>query len=230
MRRFEVAKKIINGIPQMIRNVETGQEEIAYWDVGEDCMPEYATTHAAGADFRAAEDVVVKSIWSKVATSLVSKNGDILTNWVDSFFKINGDVDITLSSQIKENKRRAMEPTVIHTGIKVYMEEDEVFYICNRSSGPKKLGLVLANSIGVIDADYADNETTDGEIMFAYYNFLPFDITIKKGDKIGQGIFQKFLRAENAKVGEKRKGGFGSTDKQESTFKGVNLGKGIHID
>jgi dUTP pyrophosphatase len=111
------------------------------------------------------------------------------------------------------------------------MEEDEVLYICNRSSGPKKLGLVLANSIGVIDADYADNPDTDGEIMFAFYNFFPFDITIKKGDKIGQGIFQKFLRADNARIGGDRVGGFGSTDNVSSgetvqpSTGGVNLSK-----
>ena len=104
-----------------------------------------------------------------------------------------------------------IKPTMVHTGIKAKMPEDEVLYIMNRSGGPKK-GLVLANSIGVIDADYYGCEATDGEVMFAFYNFLPFDITIKVGDKIGQGVFHKMLRATNAPVSDAtRIGGFNST-------------------
>lgn len=104
-----------------------------------------------------------------------------------------------------------IKPTLVHTGIKAHMPEDEVLYIMNRSGGPKK-GLVLANSIGVIDADYYGCDANDGEIMFAFYNFLPFDITIHVGDKIGQGVFHKMLRAENVSVNEtERIGGFNST-------------------
>ena len=94
------------------------------------------------------------------------------------------------------------------------METDEVLELYNRSSNPKKLGLVLANSVGVVDADYYSNPDNDGEIMFAFYNFMPFDITLKVGDKVGQGVFKKFLRPTkglNVKS-VKREGGFGSTD------------------
>ena len=48
--------------------------------------------------------------------------------------------------------------------------------------------------------------------MFAYYNFFPIDITIKKHDPIGQAYFQKFLIADNDKADGIRQGGFGSTD------------------
>ena len=73
----------------------------------------------------------------------------------------------------------------------------------------------MANGIGLIDKDYYNNVDNDGEIMFAFYNFLPFDRTIHVGDTLGQGVFQKFLYPE---VGlriadEERKSGFGSTDK-----------------
>ena len=47
--------------------------------------------------------------------------------------------------------------------------------------------------------------------MFAFYNFFPFDITIKKGDSIGQGYFQKFLIADDDNASGIRRGGFGST-------------------
>lgn len=108
--------------------------------------------------------------------------------------------------------QETIKPVLVHTGIKACMPEDEVLYIMNRSGGPKK-GLVLANSVGVIDADYYGCDATDGEIMFAFYNFLPFDVTIKVGDKIGQGMFHKMLRAENDGIinDTERTGGFNST-------------------
>ena len=85
--------------------------------------------------------------------------------------------------------------------------------LANRSSGPKK-GLVMANSIGIIDSDYYGNETNDGHFYFQYINILDHDIEIKKGDVIGQVIFQKYLIADNDNAEGERKGGFGSTDKK----------------
>lgn len=105
-------------------------------------------------------------------------------------------------------------PTFIPTGIKAYMEEDEVLYLYNRSSNPKKKGLVLANSVGVIDKDYYGNPDNDGHIMFAFYNVKDEDITIKKGEAIGQGVFMKYLITDDDNASGSRKGGFGSTDKK----------------
>ena len=68
-----------------------------------------------------------------------------------------------------------MVPTLIPTGIKAYMLDDEVLYLYNRSSNPKKKGLILANSVGVIDKDYYGNPDNDGHIMFAFYNIKDKD-------------------------------------------------------
>ena len=65
------------------------------------------------------------------------------------------------------------KPTLIPTGLKAYMEDDEVLYLYNRSSNPKKKGLVLANSVGVVDKDYYDNPENEGHIMFAFYKNYP---------------------------------------------------------
>lgn len=105
-----------------------------------------------------------------------------------------------------------IKPTLIPTGLKAYCEDDEFFILCNRSSGPKK-GLVMANSIGIIDADYYENESNDGHFFFQYYNFLDHDILIKKGDVIGQVIFMKYLTTFDDAAEGIRTGGFGSTDK-----------------
>lgn len=152
-------------------------------------LPVRKTKNAVGYDFEAAEDTIIESIWSTVF------------NNVSKFLK-------------GEKEYEAFKPTIVKTGVKSYFGEDEGLFLANRSSNPIKKGLVLANSIGVIDADYYGNPDNDGHLMFAYYNFFPFPITLKKHDVIGQGYFQKVLFADNDVVEGVRKGGFGSTDKQ----------------
>ena len=107
-----------------------------------------------------------------------------------------------------------MKPTLVKTGVKAYMGEDEALILANRSSNPGKKGLILANSIGVVDSDYYGNKDNDGHIMFAFYNIKEEDIEIKKGDAIGQAIFQKYLVADEDSAEAVREGGFGSTTKE----------------
>ena len=107
--------------------------------------------------------------------------------------------------------KKGRKPTLVKTGVKAYMKEDEVLILANRSSNPGKKGLIMANSIGVVDSDYYGNPDNDGHIMFAFYNIKEEDVEIKKGEAIGQGIFQKFLSIDNDNATEERKGGFGST-------------------
>ena len=106
-----------------------------------------------------------------------------------------------------------IKPTLIPTGLKAYCQDDEWYMLANRSSGPKK-GFVMANSIGIIDADYYGNESNDGHFYFQYFNFQDHDIEVKKGDVIGQVIFQKFLTTDDDVAEGTRVGGFGSTDKK----------------
>ena len=105
-----------------------------------------------------------------------------------------------------------VKPTLIKTGLKAYCQDDEFYMLVNRSSNPGKKGLVLANSIGIIDADYYCNPDNDGHFMYAYYNFFEEDVTIHKGDVIGQVIFQKYLLVDDDNATGQRTGGFGSTN------------------
>lgn len=109
--------------------------------------------------------------------------------------------------------KKGMKPTLVKTGIKAYMQDDEVLILANRSSNPGKKGLILANSIGVIDKDYYGNPDNDGHIMFAFFNVKDEDIEIKKGETIGQAIFQKFLITDDDNATGVRQSGFGSTNK-----------------
>lgn len=106
-----------------------------------------------------------------------------------------------------------MKPTLIKTGLKAYMQEDEVLLIVPRSSGPKKQGILFPHSTGVIDADYYENIDNDGHIFIQCINIKDADVTIKKGETIAQAIFQKFLIGDNDNAEGTRNGGFGSTDK-----------------
>lgn len=104
------------------------------------------------------------------------------------------------------------KPTLVKTGIKAYFEPDEVMYLFNRSSGPSKRGLVNAPSVGVFECDYYSNSSNDGEILVSLYNFSNEDIIIKKGERIAQAVFQKFLITDNDIADGIRLGGFGSTN------------------
>ena len=105
------------------------------------------------------------------------------------------------------------KPTLIKTGLKVYMQPDEILLLYNRSSNPLK-GLVLSNGVGVIDKDYYNNKSNEGHIMFSFINITNTNIIINKGDVIGQAIFQKYLIVDNDMSTGERLGGFGSTDKK----------------
>lgn len=105
------------------------------------------------------------------------------------------------------------KPTLVKTGLKAYCEPDEFYMLCNRSSNPGKRGLVMANSVGIIDSDYYGNEDNDGHFMFSFYNMFDHEVVIKKGDAVGQAIFMKYLVTDDDNATGTRKGGFGSTDK-----------------
>ena len=114
-------------------------------------------------------------------------------------------IDITVPAQ---------STALVWTNVKAQFEQDEVLILCV-TSGMGKRGLMLANNLGIIDCDYYGNVGNDGNIGFRLYNFTDSDYLIKAGDKIGQGIFTKFLTVDDEKdIDKVRLGGFGSTDKK----------------
>ena len=189
-RSFEFARKIEKTEEGITYSVDPSTMEVAK-AYPKAQLPKYMTKNAAGADFFCAQTVIVPSIWKSLVKAF------------------SACMNCYSTDDIKD----ILKPTLVHTGIKSKMYDDEVLEIYNRSSGPKKLGLILSNGVGIIDADYYENEDNDGEIGFAFYNVLPFDIELHAGERIGQGIFKKVLRPTVGLVvaDEERKGGFGST-------------------
>lgn len=102
---------------------------------------------------------------------------------------------------------------LIFTNVKAYCNYDEGFILAS-TSGMGKRGIILANGIGIIESDYADNESNDGNIGFMLHNIGKDVYHVKVGDKIGQLFFFKFLTVDNEpEITTVRKGGFGSTNK-----------------
>lgn len=105
------------------------------------------------------------------------------------------------------------ETKLIPTGIKAYMDENEWLGIYIRSSIAVKHGIVLANNVAVIDSDYYNNPDNEGHIMIALMNTSEMPYTVKKGDRIAQGIFHQYYKVDNDSADDDRIGGIGSTGK-----------------
>ena len=103
--------------------------------------------------------------------------------------------------------------TTFFTNIKAYMQDDEVLKLYIRSSLGFKDGLMLANNVGIIDADYYANDDNDGNIGVRLYNSSQEKLYYEAGTKICQGIFEKYLTSDEDKANTNRAGGIGSTGK-----------------
>lgn len=101
---------------------------------------------------------------------------------------------------------------VVKTGIRALMAAGWVLLIYPRSGLGFKLGIRLANTVGVIDGDYcfSDNE---GHIMIKLHNPGSQSVTLSGGTAIAQGLFTPYGITEDDKADGIRNGGFGSTDK-----------------
>ncbi len=104
------------------------------------------------------------------------------------------------------------ETVLVKTGIKAYMFDDEVLKLYVRSSLGFKKKLMLANAVGIIDADYYNNSDNEGHIMVALHNYGKEYQVLVKGERVAQGIFTKYLVADNDTSKTVRAGGFGSTN------------------
>lgn len=190
MARFEVVKK--------------------YKDSDIDLIPKRSTKYSAGYDMVAAEDTIVMPY---------NGNRAILMNEIlPKAMEQNRDPEViaiqhvvTLEEMAAMTKRTGAKPTLVSTGVKCYLEENQYLKLVSRSSLPLKHWLICANSEGIIDADYADNESNEGEIFFQVINLSPFPIIIKKGEKICQGIISTFDTVDFDYAEGARLGGFGST-------------------
>ena len=146
---------------------------------------------------------------------------------IRGFEKISKYKDIDFKMPARQTARAAgydfcvpeeivLEPgklVMVPTGVKAYMQADEYLGMHIRSSMAVKKSLCLVNNEGIIDADYYNNPDNEGHIMLAIINKGQQPLTLAKNERIAQGIFYKFLLADEDKQSAKqeRSGGFGST-------------------
>ena len=186
-------------------------------------MPNRKTAQSAGYDFVVAEDTVVPAYQNH--------NRSLMMDLIKTFLhqSISNDklaideseamalarslesAPKTLDEIAQITKRTKAKPTLVSTGMKCKLDPDTYLELSVRSSSPLKYWLILANGVGIIDADYYNNPDNEGEIFFQMINLSPYDIVLKKGDAIGQGIIKHYLTTEDDVATGSRTGGFGST-------------------
>lgn len=174
-------------------------------------LPIRKTTHSAGYDLCAAEDIIIPSYEKMMKRMRAVCN-------TEHTFSLSEVANITKSLGIK--------PTLVPTGLKCELDPTTYLELSVRSSTPLKTWLILANGVGIIDADYYNNSDNEGHIYLQLINLAPFDIKIKKGEFIGQAIIKPYLTIDGDAATGTRTGGFGSTsDASKSTVKKVVLPK-----
>ncbi len=156
-------------------------------------LPTRATAHAAGYDLYAAENKIIPSYHK------------LMSRWdLDEEPYALNDISVY-------TKATGIKPTLVSTGMKVQLADDEYLELSVRSSTPLKYWLILANSVGIIDSDYYNNPGNEGEIFIQLINLSPVDIVVNKGDCIGQGIIHKYYTTDEDCANGERQGGLGST-------------------
>lgn len=161
-------------------------------------MPERKTANSAGYDFVVAQDTLLMPYPRMIANFYENPTTGI-------------DYSPKELSEVVNITKHFGRPTLVSTGMKCQLDPGTYLELSVRSSSPLKYWIILANGVGIIDADYYNNPDNEGEIFFQLINLLPFPIKLHKGDIIGQGIIKPYLTTDNDIATGVRTGGFGST-------------------
>lgn len=100
---------------------------------------------------------------------------------------------------------------LVGTGLVIAVPDGYFLGIFARSSTPLKRGLMVANGVGVVDADYCGPAD---EVKVQVINVTDVPVVVRRGDRIAQGIVLPAPRVAWQEVDEMERptrGGFGST-------------------
>lgn len=122
----------------------------------------------------------------------------------------HGDwIDLSTAEDVE---MKAGEWRMISLGISAELPKDTFAMVVPRSSTFKRYGIMLTNSVGIIDNEYCGDED-----IWKFPAYAMRDTHIEKGSRIAQ--FMLFRRMEAVGIeavdslGNKNRGGFGSTGK-----------------
>lgn len=132
--------------------------------------------------------------------------------WAVPQYATSGSAGLDLRACIDEPIMLEVSQTqLIPTGISIFIEDPKLAAIILPRSGlGHKHGIVLGNSVGLIDSDY------QGQLMISCFNRGKGAFEIKPGDRIAQLVIVPIIQAEFELVEDFAKtqrstGGFGST-------------------
>ena len=128
--------------------------------------------------------------------------------WYDFF----ASEDVVIPSLFKAlQKWEFVKPTFIPTHIKAFIPENMFLQLANRSGNPLKVGILMANWVWIVDADYYNNPDNEWHIQWIFWN-MTADVVIKKGQKVFQWVFVEYKTVENEEENfSERNWWFGST-------------------
>lgn len=164
-------------------------------------LPKRKTSKSAGYDFFIAEDTLIPP-YDSLSDDIYYACAEPETGNVEP---------VTLNELAAITKKLNAKPTLIPTGVKCKMADDEYLDLTTRSSTPLKYWIIIPNAPARIDADYYNNPDNEGHIYIQAINLSPLPIILKKGDCIAQGIIHKYIKIEGDAATGDREGGFGST-------------------
>lgn len=173
------------------------------------------STKITDSEFTNKIDEIAKEVQGDIPLllALEAKDNEALTKEAQKYFdRFQGDFTLDLNQMKALVKAAGTKLTLVPTGVKCKLEDDQVLHLYIRSSCPLNHYLFLGNGTGVIDSDYYNNEDNEGHIFFQIINLSPFNIVVKKGDIIGQGEITRFCKTDNDEADGVRTGGFGSTN------------------
>lgn len=125
-------------------------------------------------------------------------------------YQTKGSIGFDLSARV-ETKIKPGEMSLIPLNIVVKTPKGYGFFLYSRSSTPMKKGLIVANSVGIIDQDYSGEED---ELKLCVLNVGKKTVTVERGERIAQGLVMEVAKPELVevkKMSSKSRGGFGST-------------------
>ena len=164
-------------------------------------IPTRSTVNSAGYDFTVADDIIIPSYSNQMSE---------MVRWGRTGHTY------TLTEMASFTKELKIKPPLIPTGIKCCLDADTYLELSVRSSTPLKHWIILANGVGIIDADYYNNPDNEGHIFIKITNDSNEGktVSLKKGEGFAQGIFVEYGITVDDEADRIRNGGFGSTTKK----------------